>query len=106
MPRDNANQAVASPLRYNRVILDRVKTAISIPDDTFSEVEKRAQALGMSRSEFYTVAARAYLRELDERSVTSEIDEALALSGPSDDSAKAAAAAGRRRLADSDGDDW
>ncbi|PIE26706.1 MAG: CopG family transcriptional regulator [Micrococcales bacterium] len=74
-----------------------MKTAISVPDDTFAAASKRAQALGMSRSEFFTVAARRYLEELDRESITAQINDALRTAG-ADDSAAAAAAAGRRYL--------
>lgn len=80
-----------------------MKTAISVPDDTFSEVERRAAALGMSRSEFFTTAARYYIRELDARSLTGRIDAALALTGI-DESSQDAVRAGRRVLAGED--DW
>jgi hypothetical protein len=80
-----------------------VKTAISVPDDTFEAATKRAQKLGMSRSEFFSLAARRYLDELDRESVTQQVDEALRAAG-GDESATAAVAAGRRRL--STGEDW
>jgi metal-responsive CopG/Arc/MetJ family transcriptional regulator len=80
-----------------------VKTAISVPDDTFEAATKRAQKLGMSRSEFFSLAARRYLDELDRESVTQQVDEALRAAG-GDESAAAAVAAGRRRL--SSGEDW
>jgi metal-responsive CopG/Arc/MetJ family transcriptional regulator len=80
-----------------------VKTAISIPDETFNDAERHATELGVSRSEFFTTAARHYIRELDAQSLTGRIDAALALAGP-DDSSSAAVRAGRRVLAD--GDDW
>ena len=76
-----------------------MKTAISVPDDTFSEVEQRSRALGMSRSEFYTVAARHYLQSLDEQTTTQQINDALAAQSALDDSSDAAAAEGHRRLA-------
>jgi antitoxin MazE6 len=81
----------------------RMKTAISIPDDTFNEAERHAAELGMSRSEFFTTAARHYIQELDAQSLTARINAALALAG-SDESSQAAVRAGRRVLAD--GDDW
>ncbi len=56
-----------------------MKTAISVPDDLFERVEQRLAELGMSRSEFYSTAARAYLDMLELQSLTSEIDAALAL---------------------------
>jgi metal-responsive CopG/Arc/MetJ family transcriptional regulator len=80
-----------------------MKTAISIPDDTFSEAEHRAAALGVSRSEFFTTAARRYIQELDAQSLTERIDAAIAIAG-SDESSQAAVRSGRRALAD--GEDW
>jgi metal-responsive CopG/Arc/MetJ family transcriptional regulator len=79
-----------------------MKTAISLPDDTFEQATKQAAELGISRSEFFAVAARRYLDELASRSLTRQIDEALQAAGP-DESAAAAAAAGRSRLARQDG---
>jgi len=81
-----------------------VKTAISIPDETFEQVEDRAAALGMSRSEFYTRAAQRYLQQLDAESLAARIDAALDLAG-ADDSADLAVATGRRRLAHGE-DGW
>ena len=76
-----------------------MKTAISVPDDTYQRVSKRAQELGMSRSEIFSRAATRYLDELDAESVTHQIDLAVASSGQSDDSAADAVAAGHRVLA-------
>jgi len=78
-----------------------VKTAISVPDDTFDEATKRASELGISRSEFFTRAARRYLDELASRSLTEQVNEALQAAG-SDGSADAAAAVGRKFLAEAD----
>jgi antitoxin MazE6 len=80
-----------------------VKTTISLPDATFDAVDKRAQELSVSRSEFFATAARRYLEELDRLSLTQQINEALAHL-TTDDSAAAAVAAGSARLAA--GDDW
>jgi antitoxin MazE6 len=81
-----------------------MKTAISIPDETFEQAERRAADLGMSRSEFFTRAAQRYLDQLDAESLAGRIDAAIDLVG-TDDSAQAAADAGRRRLAAAD-DAW
>jgi Ribbon-helix-helix protein, copG family len=81
----------------------RVKTAISVPDETFEQATKQAAELGISRSEFFARAARRYLDELASHSLTHQVDEALLAAG-SDDSAAIAAAAGRKRLAA--GDEW
>jgi metal-responsive CopG/Arc/MetJ family transcriptional regulator len=78
-----------------------MKTAISIPDDTFEEAERRAATLGVSRSEFFATAARRYIQELDAQSLAERINAALALAGP-DDSSEAAVRAGRRVLDDSE----
>lgn len=80
-----------------------MKTAISLPDDTYAAATRRAQELGVSRSEFFATAARRYLSDLDKGSVTSKINEALSAAGP-DDSAHAAVEAGRARVADET--DW
>jgi metal-responsive CopG/Arc/MetJ family transcriptional regulator len=42
-----------------------MKTAISVPDETFEKASRRAHDLGMSRSEFFSRAAARYLEELD-----------------------------------------
>ena len=39
-----------------------MKTAISLPDPVFEQAEALAQQLGLSRSELYTKALRAYLK--------------------------------------------
>ncbi len=58
-----------------------VKTAISVPDDTFRRVDERAAELGMSRSEFFSRAAERYLTELDGELLTAQINAAIARSG-------------------------
>ena len=76
-----------------------MKTAISLPEETFEQATRRAAELGISRSEFFARAARIYLDQLAAHSLTQQIDEALAATGD-DDSTAAAAGAGRRYLAD------
>jgi metal-responsive CopG/Arc/MetJ family transcriptional regulator len=79
-----------------------VKTAISLPDDTYEQATRQAAELGISRSEFFARAARNYLDQLAAQSLTRQIDEALQASD--DDSTATAAAAGRGYLARQD--DW
>src|SRR5579863_4493839 len=79
-----------------------MKTAISLPDDTYAQATRRAAELGISRSEFFARAARRYLDELASQSLTQQIDEAL--QAADDDSNAAAAAVGRSYLAGQD--DW
>lgn len=81
-----------------------VKTAISVPEETFAQVERRAGELGVTRSEFYTRAAQVYLDQLRAESLTDEINAALAMAG-ADDSSEVAVAAGHQHLAQVD-DEW
>lgn len=85
-----------------------VKTAISVPDDTYERATRRARELGMSRSEFFSRAAARYLDELDSETMTERIDDAVAAAGGVDSSGADAVAAGRRllRAADDDVDEW
>ena len=69
-----------------------MKTAISVPDGVFERVERRVSALGVSRSEFFSVAAEHYLRLLDEQDITAYVDAAIERAGES-------AAAEQRALA-------
>jgi metal-responsive CopG/Arc/MetJ family transcriptional regulator len=80
-----------------------MKTAISVPDDTFEQATRQAAELGISRSEFFARAARRYLDELASRSLTQQVNDALRVAG-SDDSAAIAARVGRELLAA--GEDW
>ena len=93
---------IAPPPRVIPGYTRNVKTAISLPDDTYEQATRRAAELGISRSEFFARAARRYLDELASHSLTQQIDEAL--QAADDDSNSAAAAAGRSYLAAQD--DW
>lgn len=59
---------------YNPGYTQSMKTAISIPDEIFEEAEKAAKRLGLSRSELFTRALKAFLNERSERSITSSYD--------------------------------
>ena len=77
-----------------------VRTTISLPEQTFERVNRRAAEMTMSRSEFLARAAERHLERLESASITAAIDEAL---GQTDDgSGRDAVAAGRRRLAADD----
>ncbi len=58
----------------------------------------------MSRSEFFSRAARRYIDDLDRTSLTANIDHAIGRIGH-DESSQCVVAAGRRRLQDDD-DAW
>jgi len=88
-----------------RVILHAMKTAISVSDETFDRVSRTASDLGMSRSEFFTRAARRYLDELDAQSLTGQIDSALEQIDGIDDAEADAVAMGHRVL-DALDDEW
>jgi len=75
-----------------------MKTAISLPDDTFERASRRAMDLGLSRSEFFARAANRYLEELDAASVTEQINAALKQIGTIDDSYEVAVESGRQLL--------
>ena len=79
-----------------------MKTAISLPNETFDRASRRAKELRMRRAEFFARAATHYLDELDAKSLTARMDTALDLIGGMDESAELAVNAGRRVLGDSD----
>lgn len=74
-----------------------MKTAISVPDETFARVEAVAAKHGLNRSQFYSAAAERYAAELESADLTTAIDAVADLIG-GDDSTTGAVAAGRRRL--------
>ncbi len=82
-----------------------MKTAISVPDEIFDRASRRAKDLGVSRSEFFARAANNYLKELDARSLTEQIDAALERCGALDDSNAAAVEAAHGLLLESD-NEW
>jgi metal-responsive CopG/Arc/MetJ family transcriptional regulator len=54
-----------------------MKTAISLPDDTFHRVDRAAHQLGVSRSEFFARAAERWLAALEDADTTEAINRAL-----------------------------
>jgi metal-responsive CopG/Arc/MetJ family transcriptional regulator len=77
-----------------------MKTAISVPDETFQRVEQAAKRLGVSRSEFYARAAQSWLDALEDEDTTEAIN--LAVEGISSDSAFTDAAAAALAPGDED----
>ena len=55
-----------------------MKTAISLPDDTFERVDRTAKQLGISRSDFFARAAERWLAVLEDDQTTAAINSALA----------------------------
>jgi metal-responsive CopG/Arc/MetJ family transcriptional regulator len=84
-----------------------VKTAISIPDDTFAEVERRAKELGLNRSQFFTRAVQRYLADLESESITAQINAAIDAGAVDKDLERDVTQHGRRvLLASTADDDW
>lgn len=52
-----------------------MKTAVSIPDDTFQAAEKLAQKRGLKRSQLYDLALKAYLQMEEDRAVTESLNK-------------------------------
>jgi len=88
-PRNSPGKCARSPvlLGYTRF----VKTAISLPDETFKRVERAAAQLGVSRSEFFARAAERWLDALDNDTTADAINRAI--EGLHDDAAFVSAAA-------------
>ena len=82
-----------------------MKTAISIPDETFDRVTRTARKLGMSRSELMTKATVAYLDDLESRDLTLEIDRVLELLHIDVSDEQAVVDGSKARLAEID-DEW
>lgn len=52
-----------------------MKTAISLPDSVFHEAEALARQLGLSRSELYTKALKAYLRKYNQAQTLAKLNQ-------------------------------
>jgi metal-responsive CopG/Arc/MetJ family transcriptional regulator len=52
-----------------------MKTAISLPDSVFEEAESLARQLGVSRSELYTNALKAYLRKYNRDQILGKLNQ-------------------------------
>ncbi|MBI4848300.1 MAG: CopG family transcriptional regulator [Nitrospirae bacterium] len=57
-----------------------MKTAISIPDDIFKEIDKTAKEYNYSRSEIFTMAVKEFLEKIKSRKLLDALNEAY--SGP------------------------
>lgn len=63
-----------------------MKTAISLPDDVFSEAERLARRLGKSRSELYREAVAEYVARHDPDAITEAMNRAIDQADKSSDS--------------------
>lgn len=80
-----------------------MKTAISVPEETFQRADQLAAQLGMNRSELFTKAVQQFIEWHESSGLTEQIDAAVRLLGR-DQSFDDAVDAGRARL--SADDDW
>ena len=55
-----------------------MKTAISIPDTIFKEAEKAAREFQCSRSQFFTIAMKDFLKKVKSRKLFEALNEAYA----------------------------
>ena len=53
-----------------------MKTAISLPNDTFENAERYAKANGFTRSELYATALREYLERREREQIMARINAA------------------------------
>lgn len=75
-----------------------MKTAISIPNDLFHEIEACSRRLKVSRSRLFAAAAREYLaRHGTGTSATDAWNEAIVVAGQPGDDAAALAVRGRSK---------
>jgi len=56
-----------------------MKTAISVPDALFHEVEKAAKENRSSRSEVFVIAVREYLEKRKSKKILDDLNSALAV---------------------------
>lgn len=55
-----------------------MKTAVSLPDSIFEEAEALARQLGISRSELYANALKAYLKRHNREQIQLKLNEVYA----------------------------
>lgn len=55
-----------------------MKTAVSIPDDVFKEIERLAKRLKISRSRMYSIALRDFLARYKAEQITAQLNRTLA----------------------------
>lgn len=55
-----------------------MKTAVSIPDEVFKEVERLAKRLKVSRSRLFSMALSEFLARYKSEQVTAQLNRALA----------------------------
>jgi metal-responsive CopG/Arc/MetJ family transcriptional regulator len=59
-----------------------MKTAISIPDELFKEVERFAQKHNYSRSEVFVIAVKAFLRKIESKKLLNILNDVYSTTEP------------------------
>lgn len=72
-----------------------MKTAVSVPDDLFAQVDRLARRSRRSRSEVYSAALREYVARHAPDEVTARLDALVAEAGAAEEGHFAARAARR-----------
>jgi metal-responsive CopG/Arc/MetJ family transcriptional regulator len=62
-----------------------MKTAISLPDDLFRQVDDVAKKQKRSRSEIFAVATKEYLERLNSKTVLDSLNEVYSVAETTDD---------------------
>lgn len=81
------------------VILQPMKTAVSMPDDVYEQAQRCAKKLGISRSELVTRALRRFLEDEQAAAIRASYDEAFGPGTGDDDLGKLRRKAARSALA-------
>ena len=79
-----------------------MKTAVSVPNDLFAQVDRLARRSRRSRSEVYSAALREYISRHDPDEITVQLDQVVAEVGGAEPDVFSVAAA-RRTL---DASEW
>jgi metal-responsive CopG/Arc/MetJ family transcriptional regulator len=75
-----------------------MKTAVSVPNDLFAEVERLARRSGRSRSEVYSAALREYVARHEPDHVTDALDRVIEEVGDQPGDVRFTQAAARQTL--------
>jgi len=67
------NQGITEKIKLAAKVI--MKTAISLPDSVFQEAEALAKQLGLSRSELYTKALKAYLKKYNRNQILHKLNQ-------------------------------
>ena len=86
-------------------MIDSMRATVTIDNDLFSEADRQADAMGLSRSGFYQEALRVYLRRIRDARLTEQMNGFLERQGEPENTGleRLVAQAWSRDMGD---DDW